>query len=316
MNEILILNGEMVYRPLLSGTVNVSFALETVGKLEFSVVKDKGLIFHEGAPVSFMVDKSPFFKGFVFAKGRSKENLIKVTCYDQMRYLKNKDTYQYGGISYSELFQQICRQRGLAVGAVEDTAYRLPERIEKNKELLQILQTAGEITMKNTGRVYFLADEAGKLCLRDIAKTKVNVPFTAENISDYEVTTSIEHSYNRIKLGYETEDKRLFHKSIEDEKNIERWGILQHYEIVKTKENIEERARQMLQLYNRIGRTLKLKKVIGDTRVREGRIVAVLLKGLLDIDAKESMLVTEATHTFEGSYHFMDLTLQGERIWT
>lgn len=314
MNEILILNGKTVYRPLIVGVVSVSFAMETVGKLEFSVVKDEALIFHEGAPVSFMVGKTPFFKGFVFAKGRGKEDLIKVTCYDQIRYLKNKDTYQYAGISYSELLLQICRERGLKTGIVENTGYRLPERIEKNKEFLQILQTAGEITMKNTGRIYFLADEAGKLCLRDVAKTSVNVPLSEENITDYEMTTSIEHAYNRIRLGYEAEG-RLLHESAEDAKNIEKWGILQYYEMVKTKENVKERASQMLQLYNKIGRTLKLKKVIGDARVREGRILPVFLKGLLDIDVQERMLVTEAVHTFEGSYHFMDLTVQGERIW-
>ncbi|MDO4765150.1 MAG: hydrolase [Eubacteriales bacterium] len=312
--EILILNKNTIYQPVVEGVITVNFALNTVGKMEFTVVKDDIISFHEGNPVVLKLDGVTFFKGFVFTKSRNKDNLIKVVCFDQMRYLKNKDTYQYGGITYSKLLIEICKDRGLKTGYMEDTKFILPERIEKNKEYLQILQTAGDITMKNTGNIFFLADEAGSLCLRDITKTKVDYPVTVNNMSNFELQSSIDNSYNRIRLAYESKNKVIEHKTKEDAKNIEKWGMLQYYEEVKTKENIEARAEELLKMHNRVKRSLKLRKVLGNTLVREGRIIPVSISAALDMSVQEYMLVTEATHSFEGGHHFMDLTVQGERF--
>ena len=311
--EILILNNNTIYQPIVESAITVNFALNMVGKMEFSVVKDEIISFAEGNPVVLKVDGTPFFKGFVFTKSRNRDGLIKVSCFDQMRYLKNKDTYQYGGITYATLLSEICKDRGLKTGYIEDTKYILPDRIEKNKEYLQILQTAGDITMKNTGKIFFLSDEAGSLCLRDIVKTKVDYPVTTNNMSDFEVQSSIDNSYNRIRLAYEN-NKVLEHKTKEDVKNVEKWGLLQYYEEVKSKENIEIRAEELLKMHNRAKKNLKLRKVFGNTEIREGRIIPVAISSLLDISVQEYMLVTEATHSFEGSYHFMDLTVQGERF--
>ena len=90
--------------------------------------------------------------------------------------------------------------------------------------------------------------------------------------------------------------------------------MLQYYEEVKTKENIEIRATELLKMHNRVKRSLKFRKVFGNVEVREGRIIPVAIAAALDISVQEYMLVTEATHTFEGSHHFMDLTVQGERF--
>lgn len=312
--DILILNNNDIYKPIVAGEIQVNFALGMVGKMEFAVVKDEIISFAEGNPVVLKVDGKTFFKGFVFTKSRNKDSLIKVICFDQMRYLKNKDTYQYGGITYSKLLSDICKDRGLKTGYIEDTKYILPDRTEKNKEYLQILQTAGDITMKNTGKIFFLADEAGSLCLRDILKNKVNYPVTVNNMSDFEVQSSIDNSYNRIRLAYENKNKVLEHKTKEDTKNIEKWGMLQYYEEVKTKENMDVRADELLKMHNRVKRSLKLRKVFGNTLVREGRIIPVSISAALDISVQEYMLVVEATHTFEGNHHFMDLTARGERF--
>ena len=67
------------------------------GKLVADVVKTPGLSFQEGDPCRFSVDGTPIFYGFIFDKARkgSNSNVITITVYDQLYYLKNKDTYVY-----------------------------------------------------------------------------------------------------------------------------------------------------------------------------------------------------------------------------
>ena len=72
------------------------------GKLTFTVIKDEVISFNEGSTVIFKVNGKNIFYGFVFSKSRDKEHHIKVTAFDQIRYLKSKHTYIYqnkGGIN-------------------------------------------------------------------------------------------------------------------------------------------------------------------------------------------------------------------------
>ena len=62
------------------------------GKLTFKVLADRFLDFSEGSAVQLRLDGAKVFFGFVFTQKRDKENRISVTAYDQLRYLKNKDT--------------------------------------------------------------------------------------------------------------------------------------------------------------------------------------------------------------------------------
>mgnify|MGYP003299102826 CR=1 FL=1 len=67
------------------------------GKLTFTTVKipNSEMDFFEGDPVCFYYDDKLVFKGYVFKKKRDREHHIEVTCYDQIRYLKNKYTYVF-----------------------------------------------------------------------------------------------------------------------------------------------------------------------------------------------------------------------------
>ena len=80
----------------------------TPGKLEFTVVKGPGLNFAEGDPVKLTVNGTAMFYGFVFKKKRDKGGTIDVVAYDQLRYLKNKDTITEEGQRQSA--RQRCRR--------------------------------------------------------------------------------------------------------------------------------------------------------------------------------------------------------------
>lgn len=93
MIELYIQNGNKLFQPLIEdGVVWETERKGSPGKLTFTVIKDNIINFQEGNPVMLKVDGKNIFFGFVFKKTRDKNHHIKVIAYDQLRYLKNKDT--------------------------------------------------------------------------------------------------------------------------------------------------------------------------------------------------------------------------------
>ena len=136
----------------------------TPGRLDFTVVKDGIINFQEGNPVKLIVDGTPMFYGFVFTKKRDKGNTIDVTAFDQLRYLKNKDTITEEGLKASDLLKRLATDFRLNLGTVEDTGYTMETVVEENQTLFDMIQNALDETLLNTKQLYVLYDDVGKLC--------------------------------------------------------------------------------------------------------------------------------------------------------
>ena len=138
----------------------------TPGKLEFTVVKGPGLNFAEGDPVKLTVNGTAMFYGFVFKKKRDKGGTIDVVAYDQLRYLKNKDTLTEEGLKASDLLKRLATDFRLNLGSVEDTGYTIETIVEENQTLFDMIQNALDETLMNTKQLYVLfrmaSIEAGK----------------------------------------------------------------------------------------------------------------------------------------------------------
>ena len=59
------------------------------------------------------------FYGFVFIKKRDKDGIISVTAYDQLRYLKNKDTYVYTNKTAGEFIQMVASDFNMQTGTIQ-----------------------------------------------------------------------------------------------------------------------------------------------------------------------------------------------------
>ena len=106
--QLLIQNGNTVYEPVVQDEITWTTERKgAAGKLEFKVVKDDIINFEEGNPVAFKVDNTNLFYGFVFRKKRDKEQIITTTAYEQLRYLKNKDTRVYVNKRADEVVRSI-----------------------------------------------------------------------------------------------------------------------------------------------------------------------------------------------------------------
>lgn len=284
------------------------------GKLTADIVKTPGLSFQEGDPCRFSVDGTPIFYGFVFEKARkgSMDQVITITVYDQLYYLKNKDTYVYSNKTAAAVIRMIAEDFQLNVGALADTGYTIASRVEDNRTLFDIIQTALDETLKATSQMYVLYDDVGKLTLKNIGDMKLGLLVDNETAGDFDYKTSIaSQTYDKVKLSYENKDtgkREIF--IAQDGSSINQWGVLQYYEKINSTANAKAMADALLSLYNTKTRTLKLKDVLGDVRVRAGTMLVVIL-GLGDMNLSSYLMVEQVKHTFSNEQHVMDLNMRG-----
>lgn len=313
--ELLIQHQGAVMLPPVVESVSIEWERQgQPGKLTADIVKTPGLSFQEGDPCRFSVDGTPIFYGFVFEKARkgSMDQVITITVYDQLYYLKNKDTYVYSNKTAAAVIRMIAEDFQLNVGALADTGYTIASRVEDNKTLFDIIQTALDETLKATSQMYVLYDDVGKLTLKNIGDMKLGLLVDNETAGDFDYKTSIaSQTYDKVKLSYENRDtgkREIF--IAQDGSSINQWGVLQYYEKIDSTANAKAMADALLSLYNTKTRTLKLKDVLGDVRVRAGTMLVVML-GLGDMNLSSYLMVEQVKHTFSNEQHVMDLNMRG-----
>ena len=313
MVELLIQHGNKVFIPAVQeGITWTTERKGSPGQLQFKVVSDDMLQIGEGDAVRLKVNGSNIFYGFIFKLKRDKEQIITVTAYDQLRYLKNKDTYVYEGKKASELIKMIATDFNLQTGSIEDTGYKIPSRTEKDKTLFDIIQNALDLTLENQKYMYVMYDDFGKITLKGLDNMRLNVLIDEETGENFDYTSSIDdQTYNKVKLIYDNEETGQREVYIaQDSKNINSWGVLQYHGTLKEGENGKAKADALLSLYNSKTRNLSIKNAFGDVRVRAGSMVVVMLD-LGDVKVQNLMLVEKCKHEFKESEHWMTLNLRG-----
>lgn len=289
--------------------------------LKFKVQKDMNLSFHEGNEVSLTVDGTKTFVGYVFDKNRDKEGAISVTAYSQIRYLKNKYSYQYQNLKASEVIERLANNFQVnykkdGKSAICDTGFVIEKRLEDNATILDMIQNALNVTLNATKKLYLLYDDCGVLTLKDIQdeSLQLDLGIDADTAENFSYTSSIDkETYNSVTIVRDAKEGEHAAERVhfENGENIKKWGVLQYFEkATEDTSNISEKAKTILETYGKETRTLKIKGAFGDLRVRAGCTIFVNLN-LGDMALRSKMLVEEVTHTFDKDYHSMDLTVVG-----
>lgn len=320
MIELLIANetGSQVYQPAVEEGIEWTTQRSgTPGKLTFKVLKDDIMSFTEGSAVRLKDGDDKIFYGFIFTQSRQKDQIITITAYDQLRYLQNKDTKIYEGKTATQFIRMLGADYTLNIGTMENTGYVITSRVEENTSLFDMIGNALDLTLANTGKMFVLYDDFGKLTLKSLDNMRVGSGDTflmidEESGEDFEYKSSIDSdTYNKIKLTYDNEDTGTREIYIaQSGANINKWGMLQYFDTLQKGENGQAKTDALLKLYNKKTRNLKLTNVFGDNRVRAGSLIIVNLS-LGDMTVKNFMLVEKCTHTYKESEHWMDLTLRG-----
>lgn len=285
---------------------------DTPGQFTFTLPPGWDKAFSEGDAVRMRYKGEKVFFGFAFTKKEGANKGIDVTAFDQLRYLKNKDTYVYGNKTASEVLQMIAYDYYLNLGTVEDTGYKIASKVEDNATLFDIMGNALDDTLQNSKKMFVLYDDFGEMTLRDIESMKVPIIIDLNTMSDFTYTSTIDSDvYNRIKLAHDNDDEGVREVYIaQDGAHINQWGVLQYFESMKDDSNAAAKADAMLSLYNQPKRTLTIPGVIGDLRVRAGSSVIVQID-LNDVKIRNFMMCEKVSHKFDKGSHTMDLTVRG-----
>lgn len=317
MKTELLIGKDLLYPVTEEGIEWTTERRSTPGKLSFKILRNGSSSFSEGAPVRLKINDKNIFYGFVFSQKRNRDQIITITAYDQLRYLNNKDTYVYENKTASQFVKMIASDFSLQTGTIENTKYVIASRVEDNTSLFDMIENALDMTLQNKKQMFVLYDDFGRLTLKNISSMYVQnrgvyLMIDEETGENFDYTSSIDDdTYNKVKLTYDNEKtgKREVYIA-RDSKHINEWGVLQYFDTLSKGENGQAKADALLQLYNKKTRNLKIKKVIGDTRVRAGSMIMVNLN-LGDVKLKNFMLVEKAKHTFKLDEHYMELTLRG-----
>lgn len=313
---------ELVIASKAGGMIEISGLVESCewvtnrtgqpGKFTFAYLKDKDVTFTEGDVVRFSVDGQVQFYGWVFTRSETRWGEVSVTCYDRLRYLKANASYTFYSQSAGDILRQIAGDLQLDVGTVEDTGYKLPSLVEQDQTCLDILQTAIEQTLLNTGKVFVLYDDGQGLALQEAASMMSDVVIGDRSLlTDYTYTTDIDkQTYNSIKLVRPNEETGRADVYIqEDSGAIGQWGLLQLYQKVDGDANeaqIKAQAAATLEYYNRVLKTLKISS-LGVPGLHAGQMILVKADGMGDTGVSQYVMLERVSHRWENGVHTMDL---------
>ena len=253
------------------------------GTFTFTVNANGGLSFTEGDIVRFSVDGQMQFYGWVFTKSKDRWGVIEVTCRDRLRYFKANASY----------------------------GYAIPSVVEEDQSCLDIIGSAVQQTLLNTGDIYVFYDDGNGVALQKPEDMISNVLIGDKSLLlDYTYKTDIdEQTYNSIKLARPNEDTGRADVFIaQDSNTIGRWGFLQMYQTIDGAVNdaqAKAQAAASLKYYNRRMRTLKVSS-LGVPGLRAGQMVLMKVQNLGDINLDQYVLLEKVTHTWENDVHTMD----------
>lgn len=204
--ELIIEHNGVAFAPPVESDVQIEWnRTDSCGKMTFTTIKvdDPVMNIQEGDRVTFKCDDKPVFLGYVFTKSRDKEHRIEITCYDQLRYFKNKYTYLFTKKTATQIIQALCKDFNLQIGTMENTNYIIPLVEEENKSAFDIALGTLQDTLMATGEMYVLYDDYGKLNLKNVNSMKTGMLIYDENAENFTYKSSIDdETYNSVVLYY------------------------------------------------------------------------------------------------------------------
>ena len=301
---------KILYPTLVDGITLERHRKMTPSVLKFKVLKDEWMSFGLGTLVRFKIRNNILFVGYVFSKHRTKKGIIECTAYDQLRYLKLKTTQKIEKTTAQKAVKTLVAKNNIKIGLVDipNKNFLIPSYIAEDKEILEVIDHVTKLHNINTGELYVLYDDNGKIFYRNILNMYVKDQlFDIGELTDWDYYTSIDNSYNSICVNVYNDTKLTSTIIQEDKHTIGAWGLLRY--TAKSTEDvttIKKKAEGLLSILNREERKLTLKGALGNVNVRGGSLIGVNLN-LGDMELFSWMLVESVTHNFDKGVHTMDI---------
>ena len=118
--------------------------------------------------------------------------------------LKNKFSYVFENKTATDIVKALAKDHNLKVGTLDNTKYIIPAVAEENATAFDVILSAVETTLMNTGEMYTLYDDNGKLMLRNSANMISETLITKDTAENFDYSSSIDsETYNNIILYYD-----------------------------------------------------------------------------------------------------------------
>ena len=291
--------------------------LDQPGKLTFTLQAGLKETFFEGSNVTLQVGGLKVFDGYLFEKKLNEKLVLQCICYDRLRYLNNMDTYVFENKTVDEIFTTICTEQELPFKVVNGSSLATSSILHDNKSLYSMIQRAIDEVLVYTNKYLMVRDNAGVLELIDIEGLLSNILIGDESLlKGFNFTSSIDRdTYNYIKLVQENKEAQVRNKYIVmDGDNVGKWGRLQYFEKMDEDVNeaqIKEKAEQLLKLYNRKTKTLKM-SCLGDFKLSAGVGVMVSIAGLAteNVARMHAAFASRVSHKISKNKHEMEVDLE------
>lgn len=313
--EIFIKSKLKVYSVVTVDRVLIEREEFCASKLEFTVAKDDTVSFNQGDAVSVKYDGENMFFGYVFYKKRDKDNLIRVVCYDQLRYMKNRRTYTRGKMRLDEVVNKIADDYALRKGEIEKCAVTVGAVAAENVSLLDVVKKACADVRSKSGDRYILFDKCGELVLKNENSMVLDVLLDDTQAENYEYTDTIDDGvYNMIEVySDKTKYNTRYLGVASDKETMDMWGTLILSKKATEAGYEKSEAENLLREYNRINREIVIKNVDGNSEFCPGsRVYVTFTMGDLDLDGY--MRIKKAIHVFEKNTYRCDVYLDGSEL--
>ncbi len=283
-------------------------------KLEFECLAKSIQGVANGNYMTFSYNGTNMFAGKVFTVKDTNEGIKKIVAYDQLRYLKAKDTLIRKDNSLTEFIETIACNLQLRISGVTNTLIKLDDYLFDNMTYLDMAYRSISDNLLANGYYYCLYDDFGALVLKDLYDMRTSLVLGDNSLVynfDYERSVD-KDTFNQVKLAFDnkTSGKRDIYIT-KDSNSISQYGLLQYFEKVTggTAGQLIDKSNMLLKLKNRETKKLSL-SAIGDLRVRGGTGLKLEIK---DINLNCWAIVDKVVHKFDKGLHEMnlDLTIDG-----